>query len=85
MLLTMPRTKTKMLTVKVSPLVAKEFMAASKSRGGTMAGLIHMFVVRTIKEERDSNPEGFRKALESGVRVASKTLTLKRGAKQKKA
>lgn len=81
----MPKVKTKMLTCKVRPDIAKEFKVAANLKGGTMAGLIHMFIVRTIDEQRDSKPEAFRKALESGVRMSSKTLKLNRSSKQKKA
>jgi hypothetical protein len=79
----MPRTKTRMLTCKVSPVTYKEYQVATKLKGGTMAGLIHMFVIRTIDEQRDSKPEAFQKAMHAGLPV--KTLKLKRGSKQKKA
>jgi hypothetical protein len=81
----MPRIKTKMLTCKVSPDTYKEYQVAAKLKGGTMSGLIHMFVVRTIDEQKEGKPDAFRKALQSGVPVAPKTLKLKHTSKQKKA
>lgn len=74
-----------MLTCKVTPDTYREYQVAAELKGGTMSGLIHMFVVRTIDEQRDSKPEAFRKALQSGVPVAVKTLKLKRASKQKRA
>lgn len=79
----MPRIKTKMLTCKVSPDTYKEYQAAAKLKGGTMSGLIHMYVVRIIDEQREAKPEAFRKAMQSGL--VMKTMKLKRPAKQKKA
>lgn len=66
----MPRLKTKMLTVKVEPQIAVEYKIAAKSKGGTMAGLLHMFIIRTINEQKEKSPDAFiRKAPAPGQKV----------------
>lgn len=53
--------KDALLTVKVAPHVLKDFKVAAELKGGTMSALVHMFVVQTIREQRELNPEAFRK------------------------
>ena len=56
--------KEKLLTVKVAPLVLRDFKIAAELKGGTMSALVHMFVVQTIREQKERNPEAFKKRSE---------------------
>jgi|SRR5580704_1674993 hypothetical protein len=53
------RTKDAVINVRVRPQVRLEFRAAAEMKGGTMSGLIHQFIVKTIREERESDPVAF--------------------------
>lgn len=53
--------KEKLLTVKVTPEVLREFKVAAELEGGTMSAIVHMFVVRKIRDWKERNPEAFRK------------------------
>ena len=57
------KTKTEMLTIRVSPTVYAEFQAACENRGISMSGLLHLRIVETIREERDHNPGIFAQTL----------------------
>lgn len=47
------------INVKISPTKRREFQIAAELRGGTVSGLIHQFIVRTIHEEKQQHPEVF--------------------------
>lgn len=52
--------KEKLLTVRVKPAVLQDFKIAAEAQGATMSALVHMFVVRTVREAKNANPEAFR-------------------------
>ena len=62
MLQCMATIKQKMLTVKVAAPVLQDFKIAAELKGGTMSAIVHMFVVHTIREQKERNPEAFEKA-----------------------
>jgi uncharacterized protein (DUF1778 family) len=37
----------------------EEFRVAAELRGATMSGLLHQFIVRTIREEKEREPDAF--------------------------
>lgn len=47
------------LNLRLSPEVRDQFAIASKLRGASMSGLIHQFIVRTIREEKELSPQSF--------------------------
>jgi hypothetical protein len=57
------KSKTEMITVKVSKIVYAEFQAACEMRGGSMSGILHQFMVKTVTEERTSQPGIFAQIL----------------------
>ncbi len=61
--------KEKLLTVKVAPQVLQDFKVAAELKGGTMSALVHMFVVQTIREQKERNPESFAPEKEKRRRV----------------
>ena len=53
-------TKEVLVTVRIAEPVRDEFKIAAGLRGATMSGLIHQFIVRTIREEKEASPHEFR-------------------------
>ena len=52
----------KLLTIRVAPDVHRDFKTASELKGASMSALIHMFVVQTIRDNKERYPEAFRKS-----------------------
>jgi len=51
--------KEKLLTVRVTEDKLAEFKRAAEMRGATMSGLLHQFIVKVIREEKERSPEAF--------------------------
>lgn len=51
--------KDKMINVRLTPVVHEQFKIACDLRGGSMSSLLHQFIVRTIREERELDPKAF--------------------------
>lgn len=51
--------KKAILNLRVKPEVRDEFAIAAELRGASMSGLIHQFIVRTIREEKEISPNAF--------------------------
>jgi uncharacterized protein (DUF1778 family) len=47
------------ITFRINPKVRDDFKIAADLRGASMSGLIHQFIVKTIREEKGINPEAF--------------------------
>lgn len=45
--------------MRLKPETREEFRVAAELRGATMSGLLHQFIVRTIREEKERDPEAF--------------------------
>jgi hypothetical protein len=65
MLQSVPSNKDAMLTVKVAPEVLKEFKIAAELEGGTMSSIVHMFVVRKIRDWKERSPDAFKRRNDS--------------------
>lgn len=78
MLRAVAKNREKLLTVRVSPEVLKDYKIASELKGASMSALIHMFVVHTIREQKERNPESFSKRTNMSERPVV-TVKLKRG------
>ena len=74
----------KLLTVRVRPEVLKDFKIAAEVKGGTMSGLIHMFVVQTIRDQKERNPEAFSKHQNNGERPVIRARIQSQKKKQRK-
>lgn len=48
-----------LLTVRISENVRDEFKKAAELRGASMSGLLHQYIVRTIREEKDTSSHSF--------------------------
>jgi len=57
MLLLVP--KEKLVNVRLTPKTHEEFKIACELRGASMSSLLHQFIVRTIREEKDMSPHSF--------------------------
>lgn len=51
--------KAKMINVRLTPAVHDQFKIACDLRGVSMSSLLHQFIVRTIREERELEPKMF--------------------------
>jgi len=49
-----------LVTIRIAPEVRNEFKTAAELRGSTMSGLMHQFIVKTIREEKGENPQVFK-------------------------
>lgn len=45
--------------MKLGRKTLEQFRLAAGLRGASMSGLVHMFMVKTIREEREVNPKAF--------------------------
>lgn len=68
-----------LVTVRAKELVRDEFKIACELRGATMSGLLHQFMVRTIREEKDAAPQAF---VTRGVKAT--TVHLSQGHRSKR-
>lgn len=59
MLIVMASPKVKMVNVRLTPSVHEAFRIAAELRGASMSSLLHQFIVRTIREERELDPRAF--------------------------
>lgn len=51
--------KVRMVNVRLTPQVHEAFKIACDLRGVSMSSLMHQFVVRTIREEKELEPKAF--------------------------
>lgn len=52
--------KEKLINIRVKELQRDEFRVAAELRGATMSTLIHQFIVKTIREEKERDPDEFK-------------------------
>jgi hypothetical protein len=57
------KTKTELITVRVSPRTYAEFQAACENRGISMSSDLHQHMVQIIREERQRSPDLFAETL----------------------
>jgi hypothetical protein len=48
-----------LINLRLKPKTRDEFKVAAELRGASMSGLLHQFIVKTIREEKDRSPEAF--------------------------
>jgi len=48
-----------LVTIRVAETVRDEFKTAAELKGATMSGLMHQFIIRTIREEKEQEPKAF--------------------------
>ena len=53
--------KIKMINVRLTPEVHDAFKIACNLRGASMSSFLHQTIVRTIREEREREPQAFTK------------------------
>lgn len=61
--------KTKMINVRLTDQTHEDFRIAAELRGASMSSLLHQFVVRTIREEKEREPKAFEKKPEISGKV----------------
>lgn len=59
-----------LVTIRIAENVRDEFKMAAELRGATMSGLMHQFITRTIREEKQLSPDTFA-APHGGKKLAS--------------
>lgn len=59
----MARVRTKLVTVRIAETTLLEFKAAAELRGAGMSGLLHQYIVKTIREEKERSPEQFERKI----------------------
>jgi hypothetical protein len=53
------KNKEVLINIRLKPETREEFRISAELRGATMSGLLHQFIVRTIREEKERDPEAF--------------------------
>lgn len=48
-----------LVTIRIAENVRDEFKIAAQLRGASMSGLMHQYIVRTIREEKELSPHSF--------------------------
>jgi hypothetical protein len=66
--------KERLLTVRMAPQVLADFKLAVKLKGATMSALVHMYAFEIIREQRERNPEAFKKRADSDRPVVKAKL-----------
>lgn len=51
------------LNIRISRGIREEFRVAAKMKGSSMSGLLHQFVIKSIREEKALDPSKFEKLL----------------------
>jgi antitoxin component of RelBE/YafQ-DinJ toxin-antitoxin module len=72
--------KNVLLNLKISEEVRDEFKRVAELRGSTMSGLIHQFIYKTIREEKQQNPDAFTKRELKKKETNSDTLSFEQQA-----
>ncbi|MBV9215307.1 MAG: hypothetical protein JO053_03950 [Acidobacteria bacterium] len=72
MLFAVPEKKA-ILNLRLDPDVREQFAIAAKLRGASMSGLLHQFIIRTIKEEKAEAPQAFGKLAPVVARIGPDT------------
>lgn len=75
------------LNLRVNPEIREDFRIAAEMRGATMSGLLHQFIIRTIRDEKEQSPREFerrRKELEQVEMSFRTALPAERSVKQKR-
>jgi hypothetical protein len=52
--------KDKMITLRLSEQAHKDFKIAADLRGASMSSLLHQFIVKLIREEKEREPQAFK-------------------------
>ena len=53
------KNKEVLINIRLKPETREEFRISAELRGATMSGLLHQFIVRTIREEKERDPDAF--------------------------
>ena len=53
------KNKEVLINIRLKPETREEFRIAAELRGASMSGLLHQFIVKTIREEKERDPEAF--------------------------
>jgi hypothetical protein len=79
MLRLMASPKVRMINVRLKPETHDDFKIACELSGGSMSSILHQFIVRTIREEKEMAPRAFAKEepkiAPKGIPVAAKSRT----------
>jgi hypothetical protein len=59
-MLTFVATKNAILNLRLKPEVRDQFAIVAELRGASMSGLLHQFIVRSIREEKELAPQSFK-------------------------
>ena len=51
--------KKSLVTVRLSSQTLADFKVAAELRGASMSALLHQFIVKTVREEREREPNAF--------------------------
>jgi hypothetical protein len=53
------KNKEVLINIRLKPETREEFRIAAELRGASMSGLLHQFIVKTIREEKERDPQSF--------------------------
>ena len=61
--------KTKMIGVLADEQTHADFAKACELRGVTMSGIVHEFIVKVIREEKEREPDAFARTVQMPVKI----------------
>ena len=76
MLMLVPSSKVRMINVRLKPEPHDDFKLACELRGGSMSSILHQFIVRTIREEKENEPRAFKRAQTSNIEPSGSKVSL---------
>ncbi|MGA9996902.1 MAG: hypothetical protein WBP93_15900 [Pyrinomonadaceae bacterium] len=62
-----------LINIRLRSDIREEFRLAAELRGATMSGLLHQFIVRIIREEKERDPKAFIKLESTNLSEAEST------------
>lgn len=68
--------KVRMINVRLKPETHDDFKLACELRGGSMSSILHQFIVRTIREEKENEPRAFKRAQTSNIEPSASKAAL---------
>jgi len=60
--------KEKMINVRLSPQMHDDFKIACELRGASMSSLLHQYIARTVREEKEMAPRAFAQPPMKGIK-----------------
>ena len=72
-----PNPKDVWINLRISPQIRAEFKIAAAQRGASMSGLLHQYIVKVIREEKNINASIFEEQEATGLQMMDEPAIIK--------